>query len=92
VNWRIEESPSIEKQLHKVPSQVALKYQFWLDLIRYHGPEAIVRWRGFRDEKLRGNWTGYRSSRLNRQYRVIYRVEYETLSVCVEKLDAHTYG
>ena len=47
--------------------------------------------RGFRDEALRGEWQGFRSSRLNLQYRVIYRVEGESLMVQVVEVTAHDY-
>jgi len=91
VIWQVEEHPSVDKSLAKIPSQVVLKYQFWLDMMQYHGPVAVMKWRGFRDEKLKGEWFGYRASRLNRQYRVIYRIERKMVRVFVEKVDAHTY-
>ena len=89
--WNVEESALVEKALNKAPPQVVCKYQFWLDMMRYHGPEEVIRWKGFKDEKLKGKWAGNRSSRLNRQYRAIYRIEYESVTVYVEKVDSHTY-
>ena len=38
------------------------------------GPLGLKLIKGFHDEALRGEWQGYRSSRLGEQYRVIYRV------------------
>jgi mRNA-degrading endonuclease YafQ of YafQ-DinJ toxin-antitoxin module len=40
---------------------------------------------------LRGDWRGYRSSRLNQQYRVIYRIERKRIQVEVVRIDAHDY-
>ena len=40
---------------------------------------------------LKGKWKGHRSSRLNRQYRVLYRVESERILVEVVSIAAHDY-
>ena len=48
-----------------------------------------MRIKGFRDEALRGEWRGHRSSRLSGQYRVIYQVEEKNLLVKVIDLTAH---
>jgi Txe/YoeB family toxin of Txe-Axe toxin-antitoxin module len=37
-------------------------------------------------------WQGYRSSRLNQAYRVIYKVERHHLLVKVERVSKHDYG
>jgi addiction module RelE/StbE family toxin len=89
--WNVEDSALVKKVLTKAPPQIVRKYQSWLDMMRYHGPEEVARWRGFKDKKLKGTWSSYRSSRLNRQYRIIYRIDYESLTVFVEKVDTHTY-
>jgi len=47
--------------------------------------------KGFRDEALRGEWKGYRSSHLNLQYRVIYKIEKEQILVQVVDVTAHDY-
>lgn len=39
------------------------------------GPEGLRAINGFRDAALSGDWKGYRSSRLNEQWRVIYQGE-----------------
>jgi len=38
------------------------------------GPAGLRMIKGFHDEALRGEWQGYRSSRLGLKYRVIYRL------------------
>ena len=52
----------------------------------------------FNDEGLRGEWRvesgerrGYRSSRLNLQYRVIYKVERDEVLIQVVQLTPHDY-
>jgi toxin HigB-1 len=53
-----------------------------------HGLRAI---KGFHDEALRGEWQGYRSSRLVQQYRVIYEIAAKEVVVYVLDLTAHDY-
>lgn len=45
----------------------------------------------FDDEVFSGDWKGYRSSRLTLPYRVVYRVEAETVTVYVMRVTAHDY-
>jgi mRNA-degrading endonuclease YafQ of YafQ-DinJ toxin-antitoxin module len=42
-------------------------------------------------QALRGEWKGYRSSRLDIQYRIIYKIGNEQLFVKVIKVTAHDY-
>ncbi|MBS0586417.1 MAG: hypothetical protein JSS37_00290 [Proteobacteria bacterium] len=43
---------------------------------------------GTKDTK---DWSGYRSSRLNRQYRVIYKINNDEVYVLVEQISPHDY-
>jgi addiction module RelE/StbE family toxin len=72
--WRIEEHRRIGKQLASVPLEIQKRYEKWQDVAAISGPPGLRAIRGFRDEALSGTWSGYRSCRLNMQYRVIYRV------------------
>jgi len=67
------------------------KYEFWKSLIRTEGPTSLRRIKGFHDETLKGSWKGYRSSRLTKQWRVIYKVEGQTCRVYVERVTPHDY-
>jgi addiction module RelE/StbE family toxin len=51
----------------------------------------LAEFRGLNDEALSGEWRGHRSSRLNDQYRVIYRVEHSRVCVEVVSVTAHDY-
>ena len=55
------------------------------------GPRGLRLIQGFRDEALRGEWRGFRSSRLNLQWRVIYRVYEAELEVHVVEVNPHEY-
>lgn len=68
-----------------------MRYEKWKDILRYSGPKGLKQIRGFNDEALKGDWKGFRSSRLNDQYRVIYKVEKEEILVRVIKITAHDY-
>lgn len=89
--WLIVEADSIGKKCSRLPEQVVKKYELWKSVVRYNGPNALKKFPGFRDEGLKGEWRGYRSSRLNIQYRVLYRVDRGSEIVRVENIHPHTY-
>ena len=55
------------------------------------GPAGLRLIKGFHDERLQGEWEGHRSSRLNAQYRVIYKVEEQRVLVVIMDVTAHDY-
>ena len=89
--WRILESKDIHKKCKKIPPQVLKKYELWKGLVFRHGPEILQKFPGFHDEKLKGGRKGQRSSRLNLQYRIIYSVDGEEITVYVLELTSHKY-
>ncbi len=72
--WGVYEHRRVAKQLDVLPVEVVKRYEKWKDVAMVSGPLGLRVIRGFHDEALRGEWQGYRSSRLGLQYRVIYRV------------------
>ncbi len=89
--WGIYEHKRVSKSLKSVSIDVLKKYEKWKDIVMISGPQGLKRIKGFRDEALSGDWKGYRSSRLNLQYRVIYKVEEDKVLVMVEDVTAHDY-
>ena len=89
--WEIFEHRRVDRQLKKVPTDVLKRYEKWKDIVAISGPEGLRRIKGFRDESLKGEWKGHRSSRLSQQYRVLYRVERERVFVEVVSVTAHDY-
>lgn len=89
--WRILEHRNITKQCRKLPEVVVKKYELWKDLVFWHGPEKLKEFPGFHDEKLSGNREGQRSSRLSLQYRVIYTMERDIVTVLVLEITPHSY-
>jgi addiction module RelE/StbE family toxin len=89
--WHIKEHRKIEKAIAKLPPQVIKKYELWKDIVFRHGPDKLKEFPGFHDEKLKGGWLGHRSSRLNSQYRIIYLVEEDVVTVYVLEINPHEY-
>jgi len=89
--WHIKEHRNIDKTIAKLPVQVIKKYELWKDIVFRHGPDKLKEFPGFHDEQLKGDLKGKRSSRLNIQYRVIYVVENEIVSVFVIDITPHKY-
>lgn len=89
--WRIVERSRTGKQLDSAPLEIQKRYEKWKDVARISGPPGLRAIRGFRDEALSGKWQGHRSSRLNLQYRIIYRVVASQLLFQVVEVTPHDY-
>ena len=89
--WEIYEHRKVEKQLKSLPIDVLKRYEKWKDIVFISGPIGLKLIRGFKDEALRGEWKGCRSSRLGVQYRVIYTVENDRVLVKVMSVTSHDY-
>ena len=89
--WEILEHPRVSRKLARLPLEVLKRYEKWKDIVSISGPQGLRLIRGFRDEGLRGEWSGHRSSRLGLQHRVIYRVVAQEVVVEVIDLTAHDY-
>jgi addiction module RelE/StbE family toxin len=91
--WRIEEHRDVDKELSgRVPIDILKRYEKWKDIASLSGPQGLRAIKGFRDEALAGKWRGFRSSRLNEQWRVIYKVVADALLVQVVRVTPHDYG
>ena len=89
--WSIFEHRRVDKQLQSMPQEILKRYEKWKDIVMISGPEGLRLIKGFHDEALRGQWKGYRSSRLGLHYRVIYKIETSEILVQVVSLTAHDY-
>jgi addiction module RelE/StbE family toxin len=89
--WTIFEHKKLDKQLSKAPIEIQKRYEKWKDIVELSGPSGLKLIRGFNDEALSGNWKGFRSSRLNQQYRVIYSIENGEMIVQVLEVTPHIY-
>lgn len=89
--WTISEHKHLQKEIAGAPPQVQEKYEFWKNVVRHSGPEGLRGIKGFNDEALAGKLHGYRSSRLNQAWRVLYRIDREQVTVIVERISKHDY-
>lgn len=89
--WRLYEHRRVARRVQKLPTEVLKRYEKWKDIVAISGPEGLRLIRGFRDEALRGEWKGCRSSRLGLHYRVIYQVVADEVLVLVIDITPHEY-
>lgn len=89
--WEIYEHRRVVRRLDRLPLDILKRYEKWKDIVRVSGPKGLRMIKGFRDEALRGEWSGHRCSRFSQQYRVIYQVEAEEVSVFVIDVNPHDY-
>lgn len=90
--WTIKEHKNrAVKVINKAPKHIKEKYELWKQIMQTDGPEGVRAFPGFKDEALKGEWQGSRSSRLSDQYRVIYTIYHKEITVYVEKIGPHDY-
>ena len=89
--WGVYEHRRVAKQLDVLSLEVLKRYEKWKDIAMVSGPSGLRLIKGFHDEALRGEWQGYRSSRLGLQYRVIYKVVANEAIFRVVSISLHEY-
>lgn len=89
--WAVDFHKDVKKLLRKLPKQVVNSLTVWVSVAQIEGPVGLRSTRGFNDEALQGKWKGFRSSRLNQQYRVIYKVDKNVVQIFVVDVTAHDY-
>ncbi len=75
--WEIYENKKVTKQLNSLHIEILKRYEKWKDIVTISGPSGLKLIKGFSDKPLQGEWKGYRSSRLNLQCSVIYKIDNE---------------
>lgn len=83
----------VKKQLKKVPSEVRIKLQQWVQYIEDKGLLKAQKFPGFRDHILKGKRKGQRSVYLTKKWRAIYTLDKsEKINiVLVEEVMPHDY-
>jgi addiction module RelE/StbE family toxin len=89
--WQISEKKALVKVIRKIPAHILKHYELWKQIVELQGPQGLKLIKGFHDEALKGEWDGYRSSRLAIGWRVIYRVENKVCEVYVIDINHHDY-
>ncbi|MFC2074676.1 type II toxin-antitoxin system YafQ family toxin [Bdellovibrionota bacterium] len=89
--WVIFEKKSLVRSLKRIPQEILDRYEAWKKIVELSGPFGLREFPGFRDERLRGKWKGFRSSRLSIQWRVVYKIEEDHFEVYVIEITPHKY-
>ncbi len=89
--WTVYEKKSAIKALARTPDEVVVRFEAWKRVVETTGPHGLMAIKGFHDEALKGEWLGYRSSRLGIKWRVIYKVVGEYFEVYVIEITPHDY-
>jgi toxin HigB-1 len=71
-SWKVFWGLKVQKQIIKLPGYVIGSFYDWVKAVELEGMEKVRRLPGYHDEKLSGEWEGFRSIRLTKAYRVFY--------------------
>ena len=89
--WQLFEKKSLIRNIHKIPKHILQHYETWKRIVELEGPNGLHKIKGFHDEALKGEWQGFRSSRLSRQWRIIYHIKNDICEVYVIDINPHQY-
>ena len=89
--WTVAIHREAKKSIRKLPKQIGEALTVWQNIVESQGPDGLKSSSGFNDESLQGVWKACRSSRLSSQYRVIYEVKADVVTVLVLRVTAHDY-
>ena len=89
--WNVYEQKFVTKCLIKIPREIQLKYKAWIEIVKNGGCSNLRNYPGFKDEKLKGDLMGYRSSRLSIKYRIVYIENANLEEITVTGITANDY-
>ncbi|MBF0103758.1 MAG: type II toxin-antitoxin system mRNA interferase toxin, RelE/StbE family [Deltaproteobacteria bacterium] len=89
--YTVYEHKRVKLQIKKAPPDVKRKYMAWKRIMELEGQYGLSFIKGFHDEGLKGQWKGFRSSRLGLKWRVIYKIYKDDLEVYVIEINPHKY-
>ena len=91
VHTNVSSTKRFEKELKKVPEFIRKKVIFWIFLVETNGLAEVAKSPGFHDEPLKGERKGQRSVRMNKAYRLIYRVIEDRVHIELLEVHKHEY-
>lgn len=80
-----------ERQIDRVPDYIRDKVYAWIWSIKEVGLRQTQISPGLHDEPLKGSRSGQRSVRLNKAYRLIYRIIDNQIHIELMKVHKHDY-
>ncbi|MBL6991862.1 MAG: type II toxin-antitoxin system mRNA interferase toxin, RelE/StbE family [Bacteriovoracaceae bacterium] len=88
----VEITKRAQKNLKKAPREVLLSFARWQAIASEIGVVGLRTIKGYHDETLKGERMGQRSSRLNKAWRVIYKVTKGQIEIVeVLEVNKHEY-
>lgn len=86
-------SESARRELGRVPHHISRKLWGWVKSVKRDGLEAASMLPGYHDEPLKGKWSGFRSIRLSRNYRALYRLlkKNGATAILIAEVNRHEY-
>ncbi len=87
----VSASKKFEKDLKKVPDFIQKKVMFWVFMVESQGLAETAKTKGFHDEPLKGVRKGQRSVRLNKAYRLIYKIVKNKVEIELLEVNKHEY-
>ena len=84
-------SRQFEKQISRVPSHIQRKAHSWILEVSFRGIAEVSKRPGYHDEPLKGARKNERSVRLNKAYRLIYKVIEDHLHIKLLEIHKHEY-
>jgi proteic killer suppression protein len=91
VRTKVTRTKAFEKQLSRVPDFIRKKVIFWVFMVETNGLSEVMKSKGFHDEPLKGERKGQRSVRMNKAYRLIYRVIQDRIHIDLLEVHKHDY-
>lgn len=89
---RIDISELAEKQIRKLPKNIAESLYAWVAQVDYLGLLEVRKIKGYHDEPLKGDRKGQRSIRLNKSYRAIYTENKKVINlITIIEVTKHKY-
>jgi proteic killer suppression protein len=82
---------AFEKQLKRVPKFIEERALTWIAMVEASGIQKASKSNGVHDEPLQGKRWGQRSIRLNRSYRLIYKVIEDYVHIELLEVHKHDY-
>jgi toxin HigB-1 len=91
VHTKVSGTKRFEKELKKVPDFIRKKVIFWIFMVETNGMAEVMKSPGFHDEPPKGERKGQRSVRMNKAYRLIYRVIEDRVHIELLEVHKHEY-
>lgn len=91
VYTRVDVSKLFLNQLARIPQNIRDKAYMWIFAVEEKGIWEVMKSPGYHDEPLKGDRQWQRSVRLNKAYRLIYRIIENRIHIELLEVHKHDY-